>query len=340
MVNNEAKPFVKWAGGKRGLIETYENKGFFIDDFNNYYEPMVGAGAIFFHIKQKYSSKKCILSDINKDLIEVYKTVKNDVEELINELSHIKKEYEKEDRQQEFYYGMRQYFNTLKVEEREYHVLENLVDNSRNIENIEDLNEYFSKVQVNGKKKGIRKAALFIFLNKTCYNGLYRVNSKGEFNVPYGRYKNPGIFSPNNLRKVSKLLKGVTLYNLDFEKLLFKENEPSRGDFVYFDPPYIPLTETADFTSYSESGFNHEDQKRLADTVEKLAENGCYVMESNSGSPITKKLYQKYDNLDIFTVEADRYISCKGDERDSVEEVVILGNYCPKPKQQKLPLQE
>jgi len=311
MTKNSAKPFVKWAGGKRGLIDTFEKRGFFPSDFNRYFEPMVGGGALFFHIAQNYQLEKSILCDVNTDLIEAYKTIKKQPRELIDELSALKREYKSkpsDDIQEEFYYNRRDEFNEKKLSEKDYKV---------------------------------RKTALFIFLNKTCYNGLYRVNSKGEFNVPYGRYKNPGIFSPNNIKNISRLLENVELYNMDFEAL-FENIEVNEEDYIYFDPPYIPLTETADFTSYSEGGFDHEEQLRLAELVDDLVKKGCYVMESNSGSPITKDIYRRYDRLDIYTVEANRAISCKGDERGPVEEVVIIGNYEPSPESQQatLPIQE
>jgi len=311
MKTDTAKPFVKWAGGKRGLIDTFEKRGFLPSDFNRYFEPMVGGGAVFFHMAQNYQPEKCILCDVNSDLIEAYKTIKDQPKELIDELSELKEEYKSissDDDQEEFYYERRDEFNQKKLSDKDY---------------------------------SVRKTALFIFLNKTCYNGLYRVNSKGEFNVPYGRYKNPGIFSPNNIKNISHLLGNVELYNMDFEAL-FDNVEVNEEDFIYFDPPYIPLTETADFTSYSEGGFDHEEQLRLAELVGGLVKKGCYVMESNSGSPVTKDIYRRYDQLDIYTVEANRAISCKGAERGPVEEVVIIGNYEPSPESQQatLPIQE
>jgi len=309
MSKEKAKPFVKWAGGKRGLIDTYEERGFFPFNFKRYFEPMVGGGALFFHIAQKYKPDQCILSDVNADLIDVYRVIKINCEELIEELTDLKIEYKSlgDEDQEEFYYERRDEFNEKKLRDKDYPV---------------------------------RKAALFIFLNKTCYNGLYRVNSKGEFNVPYGRYKNPGIFYPENLRNISELLKNVELYQMDFGELLFNAKEVEEEDFIYFDPPYIPLSETADFTSYSEGGFDHEEQIRLADTLDKLVKNGCYVMESNSGSAVTKKIYEDYERLDVYSVQADRFISCKGDDRGKVEEVVIIGGYQPEPEQKTLPIQE
>jgi len=328
MNNRTAKPFVKWAGGKRQLVDKYERRGFIPEEFKRYFEPMVGGGAMFFHIAQKYSPHECILSDVNSDLVSVYRVIKNHSNEFINELSRIKKEYKQEENQEDFYYGMREYFNVLKLNKDTFEILKNLKKNIGMVDELDTLEKYFENLNVTGKKKTIRKSALFIFLNKTCYNGLYRVNSKGEFNVPCGSYKNPGIFKRRNIRSVAKLLKGVKILNEDFEKVV---KDVKENDFVYFDPPYIPLTDTADFTSYNEGGFDHEEQLRLAEVVEKLNRKGAYVMESNSGSKVTKKIYSRFEDLNVKTLQADRFISCKGEERGPVEEVVVI-NFEPNPE--------
>jgi len=289
---NEAKPFVKWAGGKRGIIETLEAKGFIPNKFNRYFEPMVGAGAVFFHIAEKYKPKKCIISDINSDLINTYKSIKKDVNELIKELSKIKEGFYNSKDRKEFYYKKRDEFNKLK-KDKQNHL--------------------------------IYQAALFLFLNKNCFNGLYRVNKKDEFNVPIGSYKNPKIYDEENLRRISKLLQNTTILNLDFEESV---KDARKGDFVYFDPPYVPLSKTSDFTSYTKMDFGLEDQTRLAKVVNKLSEKGCYVMESNSSSDEIKDIFKEYNNLNIYTIEAPRFISCKSDGRKPVEESVI-NNYEP-----------
>ena len=290
--DNEAKPFVKWAGGKRGIIETLEKKGFIPNKFNKYFEPMVGAGAVFFHIMENYKPKKCIISDINSDIINTYKAIKKDVDELIKEISKIKKDFYSSEKRSEFYYKKRDEFNKLK-KDKENHL--------------------------------IYQAALFLFLNKTCFNGLYRVNKKDEFNVPFGRYKNPSIYDEDNLRMISKLLQNTTILNQDFEEAV---KDAKEEDFVYFDPPYVPLSKTSDFTSYTKMDFGLDDQKRLAKVVNNLAKKGCYVMESNSSSDEIKNIFQEYDNLNIYKIDAPRYISCKSDGRKPVEESVI-NNYEP-----------
>lgn len=297
---NNVKPFIKWAGGKRGLIDTFEEKGFFPKEFNNYFEPMLGGGAVFLHVAQNYDVDRCFLADVNPDLIDIYRTVKENVDDLIEELKGIKDDYSKASDQEQFYYERRDEFNVLKLGRDQF---------------------------------GSRKPALFIFLNKTCFNGLYRVNQSGEFNVPYGRYKNPRILDEENLLDMSELLKKDDLSVADFEVAV---KDASEGDFVYFDPPYVPLSDTSAFTSYSKEDFGLEEQKRLAKVVSELAERGCYVMESNSSSPlITDDIYEEYENLKIHYVEAPRYISCKADGRKPVKEVVII-NYKPDPKKKKL----
>jgi DNA adenine methylase len=292
MSNNKAKPFVKWAGGKRGIIDTLELKGFIPKKFNRYFEPMVGAGAVFFHIAENYNPKKCIISDINSDLINTYKAIKKGVNELIHEVSKIKEDFYNSDKRSEFYYKKRDEFNKLKKDK---------------------------------KNHLIYQAALFLFLNKTCFNGLYRVNKKDEFNVPFGRYKNPSIYDEDNLRRISKILQNTTILNQDFEEAV---KDTKKGDFVYFDPPYVPLSKTSDFTSYTKMDFRLDDQKRLARVVNDLAKKGCYVMESNSSSDEIKNIFEEYQNLNIYTIDAPRFISCKSDGRKPVEESVI-NNYEP-----------
>ena len=292
MANDSTKPFIKWAGGKRGIIETLESKGFIPKKFNRYFEPMVGAGAVFFHIAENYNPKKCIISDINSDLINTYKAIKRDVNELIHEISKIKDGFCNSEKRSEFYYKNRDEFNKLKK------------DKENNL---------------------ICQAALFIFLNKTCFNGLYRVNKKDEFNVPFGRYKNPSIYDEDNLKKVSKLLQNTTILNQDFEETV---KDAKEGDFVYFDPPYVPLSKTSDFTSYTKLDFGLDDQKRLARVVNDLAKKRCYVMESNSSSDEIKNIFEEYQKLNIYTIKAPRFISCKSDGRRPIEESVI-NNYKP-----------
>jgi len=245
--------------------------------FNTYLEPFVGSGAVFFYIIQKFKPKKIIISDINEELINAYEVVRNDVERLIVELK----------------------------QHKEYHVAEG--------------KKYYLTIRATNPEEipKLERAARFIYLNKTCFNGLYRVNSKGQFNVPMGSYKNPDIIQEERLRVVSKLLKKVTIKVMSFEKVL---NLAKKGDFVYFDPPYYPIKKGKSFTKYSKDSFLEEKQELLAKVFEKLNKKGCFIMESNSYSDFILRLYEKYN---IHTVKAKRMINCDGAKRGKINEVVI-----------------
>ncbi len=169
----------------------------------------------------------------------------------------------------------------------------------------------------------VERAARFVYLNKTCFNGLYRVNSKGEFNVPFGYYRNPMIVDSQSILLASKLLKGVHIKLMPSERVL---DYAKSGDFVYFDPPYVPISRTSSFTSYTADSFGETAQKKLAETFERLDERGCYVMLSNSSSPIIRELYQGYD---VSTVRARRAISSIGTGRGRIDEFVVR-NYSTK----------
>jgi len=282
--NSSASPFLKWAGGKSQLLSQFEK--FFPEEFNNYLEPFAGGGAVFFYLYNKGRLRnKSILIDNNKELINTYKVIRNNVKQLISLLKKLEKSYKK--RQKEFFYEVRSW------------------DRDR---------QRFSK------RSNVEKAARAIFLNRTCYNGLYRVNKEGYFNVPHGRYKNPTICDEENLLSVSKALKKIKVIPGDFSQCL-KHSKPN--DFVYFDPPYHPLSETAYFTNYTSEGFGKDEQKRLAEVFKKLDKRGVLVMLSNSSTPFIKTLYK---NFYIDSVFAKRAISCKADRRGKIEELLIT-NY-------------
>jgi len=269
------KPFVKWAGGKRQLIPQMDL--FFPKKFNKYIEPFVGGGAIFFYLLPE----KAILIDINKDLINTYNTIKNNVKELINSLKKHKNE-------KEYYYNIRK------------------VDR-----NLEEFNEW----------SNIEKASRTIFLNRCCFNGLYRVNSKGQFNVPFGKYKNPTFCDKENLIAVHKALKNVELVNDSFEKCIdFAE----KGDFIYFDPPYVPISDSANFTSYTKDNFSKNDQIRLFETFKILDEKGCNVLLSNSYNDFILNLYKDFR---INILQAKRAINSDASKRGEIKEVLITNNY-------------
>ncbi|MFW6285905.1 MAG: DNA adenine methylase [Nanoarchaeota archaeon] len=252
-------------------------KPLFPKNIERYIEPFLGSGAVFFYIIQKYKPKKIIISDINEELINTYEIIKDDVERLIVELKQHKE------------YHM--------VEGKKYYLTIRAVD-------------------VNKLPK-LERAARFIYLNKTCFNGLYRVNSKGKFNVPMGSYKNPEIVNEEKLRLVSNLLQKVTIKVMSFEKVL---NLAKKGDFVYFDPPYYPLKNKKSFTTYTKDVFLEKEQEKLAKLFKKLDKKECYVMLSNSDTKFIKDLYSEY-NIDF--VQATRMINCNGDKRGKINEIVV-----------------
>ncbi len=245
-----------------------------IDEINRYYEPFVGSGAVFFHLRPARS----FLSDQNEKLIEVYQQIQSNVEALIEALRPHQNE-------SDYYYAIR----AQKPEEL----------------------------------TAVQRAARFIFLNKTCYNGLYRENSRGVFNVPFGRYKNPAICDAVRLRAASATLQGVSIEAHDFETAVSTARE---GDFVYFDPPYVPLSQTSNFTSYSKHGFNDADQRRLAHTINQLTGKGCRVMLSNSSAPLVYEIYDGNGRYHLHEISARRNINSNPARRGPVKELLIL-NY-------------
>ena len=276
-----ATPFVKWAGGKSQLLEQFEP--LFPAQFKKYIEPFVGGGAVFFHLyNQGRIGDGVILNDLNEELMNCYKVIRDQVDELIQEL----RRHEPHKTEKSYFYKIRSWDRKPDFKER----------------------------------NPVERAARTIFLNRTCYNGLYRVNSRGQFNVPFGSYKNPTICDEDNLRAVSQALQGVELRSEDFEHCV-KWAGP--GDFLYLDPPYYPLSETASFTSYTRDDFGKADQIRLAEVFRKLDRKGCLVMLSNSYTSFVRQLYADYRQV---VVTATRAISCRGDGRSAIPELVIL-NY-------------
>ena len=270
--NTLPHPFLKWAGGKRQLIPQMAK--YFPKNYNKYIEPFIGGGAVFFHLLPEIS----IISDNNPDLINCYKVIKEDVENLIKSLR--KHKYEKD-----YYYKVR------------------ALDRDRNI---------FAELS------DVEKASRTIYLNKSGYNGLYRVNSKGFFNVPFGRHRNPKICDDENLRNVSRALRNVEIYLGSFELCL---NFAKKGDFVYLDPPYHPLSETALFTSYTKSNFDKTSQKKLFEVFKELDKKGCYIILNNSYSDFILDLYKDYR---IVTLKAKRNINSISQKRGLIDEVLIL----------------
>ena len=288
------KPFLKWAGGKGQLLPEIEKYYPFDNDVTKYAEPFVGGGAVLFDILSKYNLDEIYISDINAELINTYVIVRDYIEELIKLLETYQLKYvplETEERKS-YYLTKRERFNNLKI-------------NGNESENIE-------------------KAALMIFLNKTCFNGLYRVNKKGLFNVPMGAYKNPLICDEKNLRAVSDKLQNVKIVCGDYRKSADFIDEHT---FVYFDPPYRPLTETASFTAYTENLFNDEKQIELAEFVDSMHKKGAKVVVSNSdpkNSDTEDDFFDKiYSSHKIKRVEATRMINCNSEARGKIKELLI-----------------
>ena len=235
-LEEQTYPIVKWAGGKRQLMfDLLKNMP---QSYNRYFEPFIGGGALFFELQPE----NAYISDVNKELINLYKVIQNDVYALIEDLK-------KHEVSKEYFLELRNIDRTLM-----YH---NLSD--------------------------VEKASRFIYLNRTCFNGLYRVNSQGQFNVPFGHYKNPRIINEYNLVNCSKLLQKTQIVNADFSEIL---NNVQRGDFAYFDPPYMPLNETSSFTSYTKDGFDIDMQFKLRDVCDELDSMGVKFLLSNSDTSL------------------------------------------------------
>lgn len=305
----QAKPFLKWAGGKRQLLDQLQSH-FPVQLFNGeiscYVEPFVGSGALFFKVFQTFPIRECFLADVNPELILVYKALQEDVSGLVNQLGSIEERFLNLDLEQrkEFYYQVRA-----------------------------DYNQQRDSVQFyDFEANWILRAAHMLFLNRTGYNGLFRLNSDGAFNVPFGRYANPRILDEKNLRRVAELLQDVTIHYGDFEETANMVNEHT---LVYFDPPYRPLSTTAHFTSYSKERFDDAQQLRLADYYRFLDAKGAKLMLSNSDphnvDPEDDFFEDIYRGFRIERLKARRNINRKAHRRGLISELLIL-NYEPKPK--------
>ena len=271
------QPFTKWTGGKRQLLPII--KSLMPDNYNNYFEPFIGGGALFFDL----SPDKAVINDFNNELINCYQQIKKYPQKLIELLAKHQENNSKE------------YYLELRSADRD-----NRIDKMTNVE----------------------RAARIMYMLRVDFNGLYRVNSKNQFNVPYGRYKNPKIVDSVLILSISQYLNSnnIKILTGDFEKAV---QDVVAGDFVYFDPPYIPLSETSAFTSYTHEGFTYEDQVRLRDCFKKLDEKGAFVMLSNSSSPLVEELYKDFN---IHKVEANRTNGAKTSSRGKISEIIVT-NY-------------
>ena len=291
--NTTAKPFVKWVGGKSQLIDEVR-RSLPVDlsqrEGITYVEPFVGGGAVLFWILQEFPNiEQAVINDINRELICTYSVIRNNVEELVEVLSKYSYEYGTigDDARKEYFLNKRARYNEHPADD-------------------------------------VETASLFIFLNRTCFNGLYRVNSKGAFNVPFGRYTNPKICDEETLRADSEILKRVEILCGDFAQTEVYANENS---VFYFDPPYKPITETSSFTSYSKEGFDDGEQIRLRDFCNRIAEKKALFVASNSDperDSATGNFFDHlYDRFNIKRVSASRMINANAAGRGKLSEIMI-----------------
>lgn len=291
------KPFLKWAGGKGQILNKIrplypKELG---SKINKYIEPFIGGGAVFFDVVTNYKLDTYIINDINKELINTYKAIQQDINSLLGYLSNITSYYKQLsiDDKDLFYYSIRKKYNNI------------IIDKSINIE----------------------KAALFIFLNKTCFNGLYRVNRNNQFNVPTGKYKNPTIYDKENLLNISQILQKVEILWGDFSTVY---NHIDSNTFIYIDPPYRPLTKTSSFTNYSTYLFDDKEQIRLSTFINEADKKGAYVLASNSDPKNTSEndlfFDELYSSKNIIRIEAQRAINSNPLRRGKITELII-SNY-------------
>ena len=291
MNKKNAKPFLKWAGGKTQLISEIE-QNLPQSPIDTYIEPFVGSGAVLFWVLSEFDKlKKAVVNDINEDLINTYKTIQSTPKELISVLEILQNEYHSlensDEKKKEYYYQKRELFNNRKQSQTDH-------------------------------------SALFVFLNRTCFNGLYRVNRKNEFNVPIGSYKKPTICDKTNILAVSEALQKVELLCGDFEQT---ENYADANTLFYFDPPYKPLSETSNFNSYAKDEFNDDEQIRLKKFCEKLDNLGHSWILSNSdvkGKNSNDNFFDDlYADFAIKRVDAKRSINANPEKRGLLKELLI-----------------
>lgn len=293
-----AKPFVKWAGGKYRLADTILkvlNKNINIDKYDTYVEPFVGGGGMFFAICEQKRFDNVVLSDINAELINVYIQIQNNLSNLIEELNYIEDEFNSlitNDAKKEFYYELRENYNQT----------------------------------ITNEESDVYQASLFIALNKLGFNGLYRVNRKGLFNVPFGQKKNANLYDLENLESASYLLQDVDILVSDFRN---STNYVDERTLVYFDSPYRPLPGSPSFTSYAKSDFNDDDQIALAEVAKKVIDLGGAFFLSNSDptqvDPDDTFFEDLYADYKIEKISAQRLIGAKSSSRGTVSEIVVLG---------------
>jgi len=295
--NKKLKPFLKWAGGKGQILDEIRKKypAELGTTIKKYAEPFVGGGAVLFDILNNYTLDEIYINDSNAELINTYKCIRDDTNNLIDLLSEYQDKYIPlgDSERKTFYYDKRTRFNELKA----------------------------------NHTHDTELAALFIFLNRTCFNGLYRVNRHGDFNVPMGAYKSPTICDEGNLTNIAAALKNVIIECSDYHK---SEKFIDKSTFAYFDPPYRPLTETSGFTSYTENEFNDAAQEELASYIVGLSKKGAHVLASNSDpkniNPDDNFFVDLYAELNITSISASRMINSNAEKRGKISELLI-SNY-------------
>ena len=300
----KAKPFLKWAGGKGQLLDKFRAlypRQLAVGGITTYYEPFLGSGAVFFEIAQTYPVQSAYLYDINAELILTYKTIQKDAAKLVEHLHQIQKSYLSlgKEKRTAYFYEQRDAYNMQR-----HHI---------------DYGTY--------SDDWLHRAAQLIFLNRTCFNGLYRVNAKGDFNTPAGNYANPKICDEYNLIAVGKLLEMAEIKHAGFEEMA---SDVKQSSFVYFDPPYRPISKTASFKAYNMDGFGDDDQRALALIFRQLDKPGVYLMLSNSdpknSDPDDDFFDEIYRGYPIARVPAKRLINSDAAKRGAIHEIVVT-NY-------------
>lgn len=300
----DAKPFLKWAGGKGQLLQKFRDlypQSLKDNKIKNYYEPFLGSGAVYFDIAQNYKIEKAWLYDINPELVLTYQVVQKDAAKLIDFLYRYEKEYLKltNTKREKYFYDQRTNYNLQRF-------------------NV-DYDKYAAT--------WIARAAQLIFLNRTCFNGLYRVNAKGDFNTPAGTYDNPTICDEYNLLAVAKVLENATIKRADFRQI---KRDLKKNSFVYFDPPYRPISKTASFKAYSKNEFGDKEQTELATLFATIDKSGEYVMLSNSdpknNNPDDNFFDDLYSAYKLIRIPARRMINSDASKRGNINEIVVT-NY-------------
>lgn len=297
----DAKPFLKWAGGKSNLLTQFDEylpSRLKDRKVKRYIEPFVGGGALFLHIARYYPVQEYVIADINPELYIGYQAIKYDVPQLCERLEELEWRYKRRDEEgrKEMFYQVRELYNAQRelVHEVEY------------------------------GQTWVERAAQLIFLNHTCFNGLFRVNSKGFFNVPFGRYKNPRIWNPRNLKDLSLVLQDTLILHSDFEDI---EGFADENSFVYFDPPYRPISKTSSFAAYARGSFNDDDQRRLAQFAHRLHNRGVSWMLSNSDpkneNPDDHFFEEIFGHFTIERVTASRKINSNAKKRGRIREILV-----------------